>query len=142
MHPNDGRVVSNFVVQALKGEDITIYGDGNQTRSFCYVDDLVDGLSRLMGANDDVTGPINLGNPREFSIRQLAELVIELTGSSSRVVSRPLPADDPMQRKPDITKAKQLLGWEPHVALMDGLKSTIEYFDRLLAAGEKDHAVS
>ena len=134
MHPNDGRVVSNFIVQALKGEDITLYGDGSQTRSFCYVDDLVAGLISLMDTGDDVTGPINLGNPGEFSIRELAEQVIELTGSKSRLVFRPLPQDDPKQRRPDIAKARDILGWEPQVHLRDGLTKTIAYFDTMLAA--------
>ena len=132
MHPNDGRVVSNFVVQALKGQDITIYGEGTQTRSFCYVDDLIEGFVRLMDSPDKVTGPINLGNPHEFTIRQLAERVIALTGAKSKLVQRPLPADDPMQRKPDIAKAKNLLGWEPKIQLDEGLKKTISYFDDLL----------
>jgi len=128
MHPNDGRVVSNFIVQALKNEDITVYGDGSQSRSFCYVDDLADGLIRLMQSPDGVTGPLNLGNPSEFTIQELAELVIDLTKSSSRIVHRALPADDPRQRRPDIAKAKQLLDWHPHVALRDGLARTIDYF--------------
>lgn len=132
MHPNDGRVVSNFIVQALKGEDITLYGDGAQTRSFCYVDDLVDGLIRLMNTDDEVTGPINLGNPVEFTMRQLAELVVELTGSKSDLVHRPLPSDDPRQRQPDITLAKQVLDWTPTAPLKVGLMRTIEYFDGLL----------
>lgn len=134
MHPNDGRVVSNFIVQALKGEDITLYGDGNQTRSFCYVDDLVDGLMRLMNTGDEVTGPINLGNPVEFTMKQLAELVLELTGSPSTIVHRPLPSDDPRQRQPDITLAKQVLDWTPTAPLKVGLMTTIEYFDGLLKA--------
>ncbi len=134
MHPNDGRVVSNFIVQALKGEDITLYGDGNQTRSFCYVDDLVDGLMRLMNTGDEVTGPINLGNPVEFTMKQLAELVVELTGSKSELVHRPLPSDDPRQRQPDITLAKQALDWTPTAPLKVGLMRTIEYFDGLLKA--------
>jgi UDP-glucuronate decarboxylase len=138
MHPNDGRVVSNFIMQALRNEDITVYGDGNQTRSFCYVDDLVDGLIRLMGTPDDVTGPVNLGNPVEFTIRELAESVIGLTGSSSKIVYRPLPEDDPKQRCPDISLAKRLLGWEPSVQLRDGLMKTIEYFDHLLRSEPKD----
>jgi len=137
MHPNDGRVVSNFIVQALRGEDITIYGDGHQTRSFCYVDDLVDGLMRLMETSDDVTGPVNLGNPVEFTIRQLAETVIALTGSSSKIVYRPLPEDDPRQRCPDISLAKELLDWAPVVQLREGLAKTIEYFDRLLGSEAK-----
>jgi len=132
MHPNDGRVVSNFVVQALKGEPITIYGDGSQTRSFCYVDDLVDGLMRLMGTAADFTGPVNLGNPGEFTIRRLAEMVIDMTGSKSSLIAKPLPADDPRQRQPDIALAKRTLGWEPRIPLKDGLKLTIAYFDRLL----------
>jgi UDP-glucuronate decarboxylase len=134
MHPNDGRVVSNFIVQALKGEDITLYGDGNQTRSFCYVDDLVEGLIRLMNTGDDVTGPINLGNPVEFTMKQLADLVLELTGSRSGLVHRPLPSDDPRQRQPDITLAKQQLDWTPTAPLKVGLMKTIEYFDALLKA--------
>jgi UDP-glucuronate decarboxylase len=132
MHPNDGRVVSNFVVQALLGNDITIFGDGQQTRSFGYVSDLIDGLTRLMNSPDEVTGPINLGNPVEFTMRELAELVIELTGSSSKIVFLPLPSDDPRQRQPNITKAREILGWEPKVALRDGLTHTIAYFDALL----------
>ncbi|MBK8199018.1 MAG: SDR family oxidoreductase [Acidobacteria bacterium] len=133
MHPNDGRVVSNFIVQALKGEDITLYGDGQQTRSFCYVDDLVRGLMALMDSPDHVTGPINIGNPGEFTIRQLAEQVIDLTGSKSKLVFMPLPQDDPKQRKPIIDKAQQVLGWEPRVQLRDGLTKTIAYFDGMLA---------
>jgi UDP-glucuronate decarboxylase len=133
MHPNDGRVVSNFIVQALQNRDITVYGDGSQTRSFCYVDDLVDGLLRLMNSNDDIVGPINFGNPCEFSIRQLAETVIELTGSTSRIVHRPLPTDDPRQRKPDISKAQELLNWRPTVPLQEGLVKAIGYFDSLFA---------
>jgi UDP-glucuronate decarboxylase len=127
MHPNDGRVVSNFIVQALKGEDITIYGDGTQTRSFCYVDDLIEGFIRLMN-QDAVTGPINIGNPGEFTMLQLAELAMKLTGSKSKIVHRPLPGDDPKQRRPDITLAKKHLGWEPAVPLEEGLKRTIAYF--------------
>src|SRR3989454_8170692 len=132
MHPADGRVVSNFVIQALRNEDITLYGDGQQTRSFCYVDDLVEGLIRLMETPDDVTGPVNLGNPVEFTIRQLAETVIALTGSSSKIAYRPLPEDDPRQRCPDISLAQKLLAWAPRVQLRDGLIKTIEYFERLL----------
>ena len=132
MHPHDGRVVSNFIIQALLGQEITIYGDGSQTRSFCYVDDLIDGLIRLMRSGDDVVGPINIGNPVEFSMLQLANAVLELTGSKSRIVRRPLPQDDPKQRQPDITKAKQLLGWEAVTPLRDGLKKTIAYFEALL----------
>jgi UDP-glucuronate decarboxylase len=133
MHPNDGRVVSNFIVQALKGEDITLYGDGSQTRSFCYVDDLVRGLIALMDSTDTVTGPINIGNPGEFTIRQLAEQVIDLTGSKSKLVFRPLPQDDPKQRQPNIDKARNILGWEPRVQLRDGLTKTIAYFDGMLS---------
>jgi len=133
MHPNDGRVVSNFIVQALKGEDITLYGDGQQTRSFCYVDDLVRGLIGLMDSPDHVTGPINIGNPGEFTIRQLAEQVIELTGSKSKLVFLPLPQDDPKQRKPNIEKAQEILGWEPKVQLRGGLTKTIAYFDTMLS---------
>jgi UDP-glucuronate decarboxylase len=128
MDKYDGRVVSNFIIQALTGKDITIFGDGSQTRSFCYVDDLLDGMVKLMNTGDDVTGPINVGNPVEFTIHQLADLVIRLTGSSSKIIFEPLPADDPLQRKPDITKAKSILGWEPKVPLEEGLKKTIEYF--------------
>ena len=132
MHPNDGRVVSNFVIQALKNKDITVYGEGTQTRSFCYVDDLVDGLMRLMETPDDVTGPVNLGNPGEFTIRQLAETVIGLTGSRSKIVFEPLPEDDPKQRCPDIGMAKELLEWAPKVELREGLVKTIEYFEGVL----------
>ncbi len=135
MHPNDGRVVSNFIMQALRGEDITIYGDGSQTRSFCFVDDLVDGLIGLMNTDTGVTGPINLGNPGEFTIKELAELVIEMTGTSSKLVQKPLPQDDPRKRKPDITRARNTLGWEPQVKLRDGLEKTIAYFRELHAAG-------
>ena len=132
MHPNDGRVVSNFIMQALRGEDITLYGDGQQTRSFCYVDDLVSGLIALMNTGDDVTGPINLGNPNEFTILQLAEQVIELTGAKSKLIHKPLPTDDPQQRQPDITLARETLGWEPTIELREGLGKTIAYFDALL----------
>jgi UDP-glucuronate decarboxylase len=135
MHPNDGRVVSNFIMQALRNEPISIYGDGLQTRSFCYVDDLVDGFIRLMNTDDEVTGPINLGNPAEFTILQLAEQVIELTGSDSEIVEQPLPPDDPKQRKPDISMAKKILDWEPEVSLVEGLKPTIEYFSNLVRTG-------
>lgn len=128
MHPNDGRVVSNFIVQALKGRDITIYGKGTQTRSFCYVSDLIEAFVRLMATGPEVTGPINLGNPIEFTMLELAELVLKLTGSSSKLIFEPLPSDDPKQRQPDISKAKQALGWEPKVKLEDGLKETIAYF--------------
>ena len=132
MHPNDGRVVSNFIVQALQGEDITIYGDGSQTRSFCYVDDLIAGFMALMATGDETTGPINLGNPGEFTIRELAEEVIALTGARSKLVTLPIPSDDPRQRRPDITKAQAVLGWEPKVQLREGLAKTVEYFDRLM----------
>jgi UDP-glucuronate decarboxylase len=132
MHPNDGRVISNFIVQALKGDEITIYGDGNQTRSFCYVDDLIDGLIRLMRSPADFIGPVNLGNPSEYTIRQLAEEVLRLTGSHSKLTFKPLPSDDPMQRCPDITLAKARLDWKPAVPLEDGLKETIAYFRALL----------
>jgi UDP-glucuronate decarboxylase len=132
MHPNDGRVVSNFIVQALKGEDITVYGDGNQTRSFCYCDDLIDGMVRLMNSGDNVTGPINIGNPGEFTILELAKKVIELTNSKSKIIYMPLPQDDPMQRKPVIDLAKEKLGWEPKVALDDGLIKTISYFEQMI----------
>jgi len=128
MHPDDGRVVSNFIVQALKGEDITIYGDGRQTRSFCYVDDLIEALIRAMNSPDDITGPINIGNPREFTILELANRVIELTGSRSKLVFNPLPADDPRQRRPDITLAQELLGWAPRIELREGLENTVHYF--------------
>ncbi len=128
MNPNDGRVVSNFIVQALKGEDITIYGDGSQTRSFCYVDDLIEGMIRMMNSRDGFTGPVNLGNPGEFTMRQLADMVIELTGSKSKLVYMPLPSDDPTQRKPIIDLARKELSWQPTIKLEDGLKKTIEYF--------------
>lgn len=128
MHPKDGRVVSNFITQAIAGEDLTIYGDGSQTRSFCYVDDLIDGFLGLMEAPDDVTGPVNLGNPDEFTMLELADHVLKLTGSTSRLAHSPLPADDPKQRRPDITLARQKLGWEPKVPLAAGLKQTIGYF--------------
>ena len=137
MHPNDGRVVSNFIMQALRNQDITVYGEGTQTRAFCYVDDLVDGLIRLMDTSDNVTGPVNLGNPVEFTIRQLAELTIELTGSSSKIVHRPLPEDDPKQRRPDISLAQELLAWTPRVQLRDGLTNTIAYFEQLLRSPSK-----
>ena len=132
MHPNDGRVVSNFIVQALKGEDITIYGDGTQTRSFCYCKDLIDAMVRMMNTPDQITGPVNIGNPGEFTMIQLAELVKKMTTSNSKIVFRPLPADDPKQRRPDISKAKELLHWQPTTQLEEGLKYTIEYFDQLL----------
>ncbi len=141
MHPNDGRVVSNFIVQALKAEPITIYGDGGQTRSFCYVDDLIEGFAALMASPAGFTGPVNLGNPAEFSIRELAELVIAMTGSRSKLVFKPLPADDPKQRQPDIALAKKVLNWEPVVPLKDGLQHTIAYFDGLLSAGSNERIV-
>ena len=128
MHPNDGRVVSNFIVQAIKGEDITVYGDGSQTRSFCYVDELIEGLIRLMNAPDDLIGPVNLGNPIEFSILDLADAVIRLTRSQSTTVHNSLPQDDPLQRRPDISLARDRLNWEPEVPLEDGLRETIAYF--------------
>lgn len=137
MHPNDGRVVSNFIVQALQSEPITIYGDGTQTRSFCYVDDLIESFLRLMNTSDDVTGPINLGNPCEFTMIELAQKICDLTGSRSKLIHKPLPVDDPKQRKPDIKLAKQALGWEPKITLEEGLKPTIAYFDLLLAGQKK-----
>jgi UDP-glucuronate decarboxylase len=130
MHPRDGRVVSNFITQALEGEDITIYGDGSQTRSFCYVDDLIEGILRLMATEGGVTGPVNLGNPMEFTMKELAERVLKQTGSKSQLIYLPLPADDPRQRQPDITLARKALGWEPKVQLAEGLRETIEYFRR------------
>lgn len=135
MHPDDGRVVSNFIMQALRGDDITLYGDGLQTRSFCYVDDLVEGMIRMMNTPADVTGPVNLGNPGEFTMRELAELVKDLTGSPSKLVHRPLPQDDPKQRRPDITQATDVLGWQPTVPLREGLRRTIAYFETVLASG-------
>lgn len=132
MHPNDGRVVSNFIMQALQGQNITIYGDGSQTRSFCYVDDLVECMVRFMAAPEDFVGPMNMGNPGEFTIRQLAEHVVEMTGSRSKIICEPLPSDDPKQRRPDISLARQMLDWEPKVALKEGLTKTIAYFDGLL----------
>ena len=132
MHPGDGRVVSNFIMQALQGSDITIYGDGQQTRSFCYRDDLIDGMISLMNAPDSVNMPINIGNPNEFTIRELAELVIEITKSKSKLVSQPLPQDDPVQRCPDITKAIKYLDWRPKIELREGLRKTVKYFDSTL----------
>jgi UDP-glucuronate decarboxylase len=132
MHPNDGRVVSNFIVQALTGQSITIYGDGTQTRSFCYVDDLIDGLTRLMEVQEGVSGPINLGNPVEISIKELAALIAEMTNSASPILYRPLPADDPIQRCPDITRACKVLGWQPKVPLREGLERTVAYFRGLI----------
>lgn len=137
MHPNDGRVVSNFIVQALKGEPITIFGEGAQTRSFCYRDDLVEAMIRMMATDDSVTGPINIGNPNEFTIRSLANIVLELTGSHSELVFKPMPLDDPAQRQPDIQKAKEILGWEPSIELREGLISTIKYFDELLSSSKQ-----
>jgi UDP-glucuronate decarboxylase len=134
MHPGDGRVVSNFIVQALQNKDITVYGDGSQTRSFCYVDDLVEGFMRMMNC-ENFTGPVNLGNPGEFTILQLAEAVIRQTGSSSKIVYEPLPSDDPLQRKPDISLAREKLDWEPKVNLEEGLERTIAYFREVLAEG-------
>jgi len=133
MHPNDGRVVSNFIVQALKGDDLTIFGDGQQSRSFCYVDDLIDGMLLLMNSPIDFTGPVNIGNPNEFTMLELAEQILHLTGSRSRLVHMPLPQDDPKQRQPDISLARSVLGWEPKVCLEDGLKETIAYFNNMLA---------
>jgi UDP-glucuronate decarboxylase len=141
MHPNDGRVVSNFIVQALKGEPITLYGDGSQTRAFCYVDDLIEGFLRLMATPDSVTGPINVGNPVETPVLALAEKIIEMIGSRSKIVRGPLPVDDPLQRCPDITKAREVLGWEPRVPLEAGLERTIAYFDRLLGGDAKEGSV-
>jgi len=132
MHPNDGRVVSNFIVQALKNNDITIYGDGNQTRSFCYVTDMIDGMVKMMNTDDNIIGPINIGNPSEFTIKELAEKILLLTGSKSKLIYKPLPADDPLQRQPDISKAKKILNWEPKVKLDEGLKKTIAYFKSTL----------
>lgn len=132
MHPNDGRVVSNFIVQALKSEDITIYGDGNQSRSFCYVDDLIDGMIKLMETGDDFTGPVNVGNPNEFTILELAKTVIRLTNSSSKLIFKPLPSDDPVQRQPNIDLARKVLNWEPKIELEEGLQSTIDYFRNII----------
>lgn len=132
MHPQDGRVVSNFIVQALQGKDITIYGSGSQTRSFQYVDDLINGMTRMMGTEDSFTGPVNIGNPCEFTIQELAELVLQMTNSKAKIVYQPLPADDPTQRRPDITLARKKLDWEPTIALKDGLKETIDYFKKIL----------
>jgi UDP-glucuronate decarboxylase len=132
MHPQDGRVISNFIVQALQGEDLTVYGDGGQTRSFCYVDDLIDGLIAFMQSSDEVVGPVNLGNPGEYTIREVAEMVLKLTGGRSSIVFKPLPQDDPTQRQPDITLARHALGWEPKVPLAEGLERTVAYFKTLL----------
>jgi UDP-glucuronate decarboxylase len=133
MHPNDGRVVSNFIVQALKGKDITIYGDGQQTRSFCYVDDLIDAMVKMMNSEQGFTGPVNIGNPGEFTMLQLAETVLRLSGSKSKIIHQPLPSDDPKQRQPNIELAKAKLGWQPKVNLEDGLKETIAYFRKVVA---------
>jgi UDP-glucuronate decarboxylase len=141
MHPDDGRVVSNFVIQALRGKDITLYGDGQQTRSFCYVDDLIEAILRMMATPADETGPINIGNPTEFTIRELAELVLKLTGSKSKLVFRPLPSDDPKQRQPNIGKAEKTLGWRPTVALHDGLAKTIDYFETMLREDALPHSI-
>jgi len=142
MHPNDGRVVSSFVVQALSGKDITIFGDGTQTRSFCYVDDLIEGFVRMMNSPDDIVGPINIGNPNEFTITELAQAVIELTNAPSRIVYHPLPQDDPKQRRPNISLAQTRLGWEPHIQLRTGLEKTIAYFDKLLTDGRAKQVAS
>lgn len=136
MHPNDGRVVSNFIIQAIQNKPITIYGDGTQTRSFCYVDDMLDGLIKLMNTSDEIIGPINLGNPSEFKIIELAELIIDLTNSKSEIIHLPLPEDDPIRRQPDITKAKSILEWQPKISLKEGLVKTIEYFERLMIEGD------
>jgi UDP-glucuronate decarboxylase len=135
MHPNDGRVVSNFIMQALQNRPITLYGDGTQTRSFCYVDDMIDGFTRLMNSPDETTGPVNLGNPGEFTIRELAEKIVDITGSASPLDYQPLPSDDPTQRQPDISLARETLGWEPEITLDEGLKRTIPYFEQILARG-------
>jgi len=138
MHPNDGRVVSNFIMQALQNQDITIYGDGKQTRSFCYVNDLIDAMVRMMGTPDEITGPVNIGNPQEHTMLELAEMILGITGSRSRVVFKPLPQDDPTQRRPDLGRAKKILGWEPTTGIQDGLVKTVEYFESLLSmAGNK-----
>ena len=140
-HPNDGRVVSSFIVQALRDRDITVFGQGEQTRSFCYVDDMIRGLIAMMESGPDIIGPINLGNPHEFSIRNLAELILELTGSRSKIVHRPLPEDDPRKRRPDISEAERLLGWHPATELKEGLAKTIPYFEQLLAKGGIESAL-
>ena len=132
MHPNDGRVVSNFITQALKNKDITIYGDGKQTRSFCFVDDLINAILLIMNSNNDFTGPINIGNPNEFTIQELADKIVDLTNSKSQIVFKSLPEDDPKQRKPDISLAKEKINWEPTTGLIDGLKETINYFEKIL----------
>jgi UDP-glucuronate decarboxylase len=142
MHPQDGRVVSNFIIQALRGEPITLYGSGEQTRSFCYVEDLIEGMIRFMDTDEQYVGPLNLGNPGEFTIRELAEGIIRLTGSKSELVHQPLPTDDPKQRRPDITRARELLGWQPAIQLEEGLTRTIAYFDRLLSTGVRPTEVA
>jgi len=136
MHPNDGRVVSNFIMQALHNKDISVFGDGSQTRSFCYVDDMVEGITRMMNTPKGFTGPVNLGNPSEVSILELGRLIIAITGSSSRMIYKPLPQDDPERRRPNITLAQEKLGWEPTVALEDGIRKTIEYFEEIIKAQE------
>ncbi|MBW2114536.1 MAG: NAD-dependent epimerase/dehydratase family protein [Deltaproteobacteria bacterium] len=135
MHPNDGRVISNFIVQALANQDITVFGEGTQTRSFCYVDDMIEGLVRMMNGPDSFVGPVNLGNPDEFSILKVAKLIISLTGSKSKIIFEPLPQDDPLQRRPDITLAREKLDWEPKLDLENGLKKTIKYFRRIYSGG-------
>jgi UDP-glucuronate decarboxylase len=140
MHPQDGRVVSNFIVQALQGRPITVYGDGTQTRSFCYVDDLIDGFLRLMATDPSVTGPVNLGNPKEFTIRQLADVIRDVVGSAVPIVELPLPRDDPRQRQPDITLARALIGWEPTIQLRQGIEATVAYFDQLLSSSKPDRS--
>jgi UDP-glucuronate decarboxylase len=140
MHPNDGRVVSNFIIQALLGEPVTVYGDGSQSRSFCYVDDLIDGLIRLMNSPEEVTGPVNLGNPGEVSMQELAENICDMTGSRSRIIYKSLPSDDPERREPDITLAQQRLGWSPRIPLKEGLTKTVAYFDRLLSEGQHEYS--
>ena len=141
MHPNDGRVVSSFVVQALRNQDITVFGDGEQTRSFCYVDDLIGGIAKMMDTDADTIGPVNLGNPEEFNMRELAEVILGLTGSRSKIVHRPLPQDDPRQRRPDISEAERLLGWRPVTPLREGLVETIQYFEELLSQKGVSQAV-
>ena len=141
MHPNDGRVVSSFVVQALRNQDITVFGDGDQTRSFCYVDDLIGGMTKMMNTDEDTIGPINIGNPEEFSMRELAEIIVGLTGSRSKIVHRPLPQDDPRQRRPDISEAERVLGWRPVTPLKEGLERTIRYFEDLLSQKDVSEAV-
>ena len=141
-HPNDGRVVSSFIVQALLNRDVTVFGEGTQTRSFCYVDDLIEGLLRMMASANEVTGPINLGNPSEFTVVELAQTILQITGSRSKIVHRPLPEDDPKQRRPDISEAERLLDWRPTIPLRKGLEPTIAYFEALLAEGAVEPAIS